>query len=74
MKRRVVAVVVTWNRRALLSRIERAVNAQTVPPDELIVVDNASTDDPARPSTPPPASAWIQAQQELLRFCDAFAA
>jgi rhamnopyranosyl-N-acetylglucosaminyl-diphospho-decaprenol beta-1,3/1,4-galactofuranosyltransferase len=44
VKRRVVAVVVTWNRRVLLDRIVRAVNAQTVLPDELIVVDNASTD------------------------------
>lgn len=41
---RVVAVVVTWNRRALLERVVRAVDAQTRPPDELIVVDNASTD------------------------------
>ncbi len=41
---RVVAVVVTWNRRALLERIVRAVDAQTRLPDELVVVDNASTD------------------------------
>jgi rhamnopyranosyl-N-acetylglucosaminyl-diphospho-decaprenol beta-1,3/1,4-galactofuranosyltransferase len=41
---RVVAVVVTWNRRTLLERIVRAVNAQERLPDELIVVDNASSD------------------------------
>ncbi len=44
MSRRVVAVVVTWNRRALLERIVRAIYAQDRLPDELIVVDNASTD------------------------------
>ena len=44
VSRRVVAVVVTWNRRQLLERIVGAVNAQSRLPDELIVVDNASTD------------------------------
>jgi rhamnopyranosyl-N-acetylglucosaminyl-diphospho-decaprenol beta-1,3/1,4-galactofuranosyltransferase len=42
---RIVAVVVTWNRSVLLERIVRAVAAQTRPPDLLLVVDNASTDD-----------------------------
>jgi rhamnopyranosyl-N-acetylglucosaminyl-diphospho-decaprenol beta-1,3/1,4-galactofuranosyltransferase len=37
-------VVVTWNRRPLLERIVLAIQAQTRPPDELVVVDNASTD------------------------------
>jgi len=37
-------VVVTWNRRTLLDRIVRAIQAQTRLPDELVVVDNASTD------------------------------
>ena len=41
---RVVAVVVTWNRRTLLERILRAIDAQDRRPDEVIVVDNASTD------------------------------
>jgi rhamnopyranosyl-N-acetylglucosaminyl-diphospho-decaprenol beta-1,3/1,4-galactofuranosyltransferase len=41
----VVAVVVTWNRSALLERILRAIDAQHVRPGALIVVDNASTDD-----------------------------
>jgi rhamnopyranosyl-N-acetylglucosaminyl-diphospho-decaprenol beta-1,3/1,4-galactofuranosyltransferase len=41
---RVVAVVVTWNRKELLARNLRAVMAQTRPVDEILVVDNASTD------------------------------
>ena len=42
---RVVAVVVTWNRRALLEESLAAVRSQTHPPAALVVVDNASTDD-----------------------------
>jgi len=41
---RVVAVVVTWNRAALLERILQAVDVQTRRPDAVVVVDNASTD------------------------------
>jgi rhamnopyranosyl-N-acetylglucosaminyl-diphospho-decaprenol beta-1,3/1,4-galactofuranosyltransferase len=41
---RVVAVVVTWNRRELLLEALAAVQAQTHAPDLVIVVDNASTD------------------------------
>lgn len=41
---RIVAVVVTWNRKELLARNLRAVLAQTRPVDEVLVVDNASTD------------------------------
>jgi rhamnopyranosyl-N-acetylglucosaminyl-diphospho-decaprenol beta-1,3/1,4-galactofuranosyltransferase len=41
---RVVAVVVTWNRRELLLESLAAVLAQTRPADQVIVVDNASTD------------------------------
>jgi rhamnopyranosyl-N-acetylglucosaminyl-diphospho-decaprenol beta-1,3/1,4-galactofuranosyltransferase len=41
---KVVAVVVTWNRKELLARNLRAVMAQTRPVDEILVVDNASTD------------------------------
>jgi rhamnopyranosyl-N-acetylglucosaminyl-diphospho-decaprenol beta-1,3/1,4-galactofuranosyltransferase len=40
----VVAVVVTWNRRDLLAESLAGVNGQTRPPDEVVVVDNASTD------------------------------
>ncbi|HEY9240695.1 MAG TPA: glycosyltransferase family 2 protein, partial [Streptosporangiaceae bacterium] len=41
---RVVAVVVTWNRRDLLAESLAAVLGQDRPPDAVIVVDNASTD------------------------------
>ncbi len=44
MSTRVVAVVVTWNRATLLERVLRAVDAQTLRPDAVVVVDNASTD------------------------------
>ncbi|HET6561117.1 MAG TPA: glycosyltransferase [Marmoricola sp.] len=40
----VVAVVVTWNRAVLVERILRAVDHGQVRPDEVVVVDNASTD------------------------------
>jgi rhamnopyranosyl-N-acetylglucosaminyl-diphospho-decaprenol beta-1,3/1,4-galactofuranosyltransferase len=40
----VCALVVTYNRRALLDECLRAIEAQTVRPTELILVDNASTD------------------------------
>jgi GT2 family glycosyltransferase len=39
-----IAAVVTYNRKALLSRCLLALSAQTVPPDLILVVDNASTD------------------------------
>jgi GT2 family glycosyltransferase len=41
---RVIAVVVTYNRRDLLLEALAAVQEQTRPPDAVIVVDNASTD------------------------------
>jgi GT2 family glycosyltransferase len=41
---RVVAVVVTWNRRSLLAESLTAVCDQTRRPDDVVVVDNASTD------------------------------
>ncbi len=41
---RVLAVVVTWNRQALLAESLRALQRQTVPADGIVVVDNASTD------------------------------
>jgi len=43
----VFAVVVTYNRRELLLESLAAVQAQSRPPDAVIVVDNASTDDTA---------------------------
>src|SRR5262249_42642203 len=44
---RVIAVVVTYNRRELLLEALAAVQAQSRAPDAVIVVDNASTDDSA---------------------------
>jgi GT2 family glycosyltransferase len=41
---RVVAVIVTWNRRSLLRESVTAVTGQTRRPDAVVVVDNASTD------------------------------
>jgi GT2 family glycosyltransferase len=41
---RVVAVVVTWNRRDLLAESLHAIRAQSLRPDHVIVVDNASDD------------------------------
>jgi GT2 family glycosyltransferase len=41
---RVVAVVVTWNRRDLLEESLAAIDAQTHPPSRVVVVDNASSD------------------------------
>ena len=43
-RERVVAVVVTWNRRDLLVESLAAIEAQTRPADRVIVVDNASDD------------------------------
>lgn len=44
MPPRIVAVVVTWNRRDLLRESLDAVRGQTLPPVRTVVVDNASTD------------------------------
>jgi GT2 family glycosyltransferase len=41
---RVVAVVVTWNRRDLLEESLAALDAQTLRPTAVVVVDNAATD------------------------------
>src|SRR4051812_43764609 len=42
--RMVYAIVVTHNRRGLLEECLRALEAQTRPPDRVLVVDNASSD------------------------------
>jgi GT2 family glycosyltransferase len=44
---RVIAVVVTYNRRELLLESLAAIQAQTRPADAVIVIDNASTDESA---------------------------
>lgn len=43
----VAAVIPHWNRRDLLPIVISSLRAQTRPPDEIIVVDNGSTDDSA---------------------------
>lgn len=40
----IIAVVVTFNRRALLERCLAALQSQTLPPSRILVIDNASTD------------------------------
>lgn len=45
---RVVAVVVTWNRRELLTEVLDALRAQTRRADVVVVIDNASTDGTGR--------------------------
>jgi rhamnopyranosyl-N-acetylglucosaminyl-diphospho-decaprenol beta-1,3/1,4-galactofuranosyltransferase len=42
---KVLAVVVTYNRSSILARCLRAILSQSRPPDDVLVVDNASTDD-----------------------------
>jgi rhamnopyranosyl-N-acetylglucosaminyl-diphospho-decaprenol beta-1,3/1,4-galactofuranosyltransferase len=42
--RRIIAVVVTFNRRDMVTRLVAALGAGTLVPDEVVVVDNASTD------------------------------
>jgi GT2 family glycosyltransferase len=44
-RRRILAVVVTYNRCELLARCVRALRGQTRPPEEIVVVNNGSTDD-----------------------------
>jgi rhamnopyranosyl-N-acetylglucosaminyl-diphospho-decaprenol beta-1,3/1,4-galactofuranosyltransferase len=48
VSQRVIAVVVTYNRAALLPRCIQALKAQATPIDEIIVIDNASTDSTAQ--------------------------
>jgi len=42
--RRIIAVVVTYNRRDMVTRLVAALDAGSVVPDEVVVVDNASSD------------------------------
>lgn len=53
---KVVAVVVTYNRRALLRNCINALRQQTRRPDAILVVNNGSTDD---------TEAWLETQPDL---------
>ncbi len=61
---RVVAVIVTWNRRALLHESVTAVTGQTRRPDAVVVVDNASTD-----GTDAELRSW-QPRVDVVRLAD----
>jgi len=44
IKKRVAAIIVTYNRRDLLLRCIESIKNQSLAPDLIIIVDNASTD------------------------------
>ena len=54
---KVIAVVVTYNRQALLSECITALRNQSKKPDAILVVNNGSTDDTEQ---------WLQSQQDLI--------
>ena len=56
---KIIAVVVTYNRLALLQRTIAALKAQTRPLDAIVVVNNGATDGTAE---------WLEAQQALTVF------
>ncbi|MBS7408103.1 MAG: glycosyltransferase family 2 protein [Prevotellamassilia sp.] len=56
---KIIAVVVTYNRLALLQRTIAALKAQTRPLDAIVVVNNGATDGTAE---------WLEAQQALTIF------
>ena len=53
----VAAAITTFNRLEMLKRCIEAVRAQSVPPDEIIVVDDASSDGTAT---------WLREQDDLV--------
>ena len=56
-KKRVAAVIVTYNRATLLQECVNGVRGQSWSPDEIIVVNNGSTDGTAK---------WLEAQTDLM--------
>ena len=44
MSKKTVAIIVTYNRSMLLARCIRYINNQTITPDEIVVINNGSTD------------------------------
>jgi rhamnopyranosyl-N-acetylglucosaminyl-diphospho-decaprenol beta-1,3/1,4-galactofuranosyltransferase len=57
---RVVALVVTYNRSALIRRCLAAISRQTRPPDHIVVIDNGSIDDTA---------AVVRSEFPSVEFC-----
>jgi len=62
----VAALVVTFNRKALLEQCLSALTAQTRPPDQVLVVDNASTDGTADWLSGWVAKSSVEARMVLL--------
>lgn len=56
---KVIAVVVSYNRQALLSECITALRNQTRKPDAILVVNNGSTDNTAE---------WLQSQQDIFHI------
>ena len=52
-----IAVIVTYNRRQLLSECIDALRAQTKPLDQILVINNGSTDD---------TESWLRAQKDVF--------
>jgi GT2 family glycosyltransferase len=67
----VTAVVVTYNRRALLRECLAALAAQTRPVDRVLVVDNASTDGHARDGAGPTSRGSISSSSRRTRAAPA---
>ena len=66
---KVAAVVVTWNSAAWVTGCLRALRAQTRPPDEVVVVDNASADGSAERARE--EGARVLVLPDNLGFCGA---
>lgn len=54
---KIIAVIVTYNRLALLKKCVEAVRVQTRKPDEIIVINNGSTDD---------TESWLSSQNVII--------
>ncbi len=56
---KVIAVIVSYNRQALLAECIQALRSQTRKPDAILVVNNGSTDNTA---------VWLDAQQDVYHI------
>jgi GT2 family glycosyltransferase len=54
---KVIAVIVTYNRREMLSECVTALRNQTKKPDAILIINNGSTDN---------TEAWLQSQKDLI--------